>query len=191
MNHTAAPHAHSAHPRKSAHAYTPPHGDLLDPPPEVMECGAAISTGSMERFVLAFEKSAKRWEMIVYPAMFAFVILAAYGFFLIYNLSHDMRLIATRFDPSMGLHMEALTTNLRDLNQNISLMTQRMDTISVTMTDMSQKLDTLNPMLARLSDMEKTMRVMTATSDQMRQDMSAMSQNFGRPMSLMNRMAPW
>lgn len=190
MNH--APASHPSHPRKPAHAYTPPPGETLEsPPPEIMECGAAISTNSMERFVHAFEKSARRWEMIVYPAMFAFVVLAAYGFFLIYSLSQDMRIIANRFDPNMGGHMAELATNIRDLNQNISLMTQRMDTISVTMTDMSSKLDNLGPMLAHLGDMERTMRVMTATSDQMRKDMSSMTQSFARPMSMINRMTPW
>ncbi len=192
MNHATTPHAPHNHSRKPAHAYTPPAGETLEPPhTDIMECGAAISTNSMERFVHAFEKSARRWEMIVYPAMFAFVVLAAYGFFLIYSLSQDMRIIASRFDPNMGGHMAELATNIRDLNQNISLMTQRMDTISVTMTDMSQKLDTLNPMLTRLSDMERTMRVMTVTSDQMRKDMSTMTQSFARPMNMINRMTPW
>jgi uncharacterized protein YoxC len=156
-----------------------------------MECGAAISGNSMDRFVTAFERAARRWEMVVYPAMFAFVLLAAYGFFLVYNLSQDMHLVATRFDPNMGGHMEALANNISDLNQNISLMAQHMDTISTSVADMSHKLDTLDPMLTRLADMEKSMRVMTGGVDQMRQDMSAMNQNFGRPMNLMNRVAPW
>ena len=36
---------------------------------------------SMDRFVRVFETSARRWELVIYPAMLAFVVLAAYGFF--------------------------------------------------------------------------------------------------------------
>ena len=42
---------------------------------------------SMDRLSEAFESSARRWELIVYPSLFAFIILAAYGFFLVYSLA--------------------------------------------------------------------------------------------------------
>ena len=39
----------------------------------------------MDRLSAAFETSARRWELIVYPSLFAFVILAAYGFYLVFS----------------------------------------------------------------------------------------------------------
>ena len=41
---------------------------------------------SNDRLAQVFESSARRWELIVYPSLFAFIILAAYGFYLIFNL---------------------------------------------------------------------------------------------------------
>ena len=49
---------------------------------------------AMDRFVRVFETSARRWELIIYPAMLAFVVLAGYGFFLIYTLSKDISTLA-------------------------------------------------------------------------------------------------
>ena len=46
----------------------------LDAPSAVMH---------LERFARSFEISARRWELVVYPSLFAFIVLAAYGFFLI------------------------------------------------------------------------------------------------------------
>ena len=33
-------------------------------------------TDSLDRLARAFESSARRWELIVYPALFAFIVLA-------------------------------------------------------------------------------------------------------------------
>jgi len=39
-------------------------------------------TDPLERLANTFDSSARRWEMVVYPSLFAFVLLAGYGFFL-------------------------------------------------------------------------------------------------------------
>ena len=66
-----------------------------------------VEGDSMDRFVRVFENSARRWELIVYPAMLAFVVLAAYGFFLIYTLSKDIHTVAKGMDPQMARAMRA------------------------------------------------------------------------------------
>ena len=48
----------------------------------------------MDKFARTFEASARRWELIVYPSMLAFIVLAAYGFFLIYTLTGDVGRLA-------------------------------------------------------------------------------------------------
>ena len=49
----------------------------------------ADANAGYARLSEVFESSARRWELIVYPSLFAFIILAAYGFYLIYNLARD------------------------------------------------------------------------------------------------------
>ena len=51
----------------------------------------AMTSKAMERFALSFERSARRWEMIVYPAMIVMMLLAGYGFYQVYTVARDVR----------------------------------------------------------------------------------------------------
>jgi len=103
--------------------YTPPKKDIpIHVEAVTMECGAAISRGQMEQFVRSFQQSARRWEIVVYPAMFAFALLAAYGFFLIYSLTSDMTKMARSIDPDMGDHMRTMAHSIKAMSTQIELM---------------------------------------------------------------------
>jgi len=49
-----------------------------------------VSDASMDKFARVFAASAKRWEVVVYPSLLAFIVLAAYGFYLIYSMTSDV-----------------------------------------------------------------------------------------------------
>jgi methyl-accepting chemotaxis protein len=174
---------------------------------------------ALERFARAFETSARRWELVVYPALFAFIILAGYGFFLIFSLTQDMHTLAERMDPRMSQHMGIMSDRMTELSTDISSMSQRIDQMTVhidemrgdtasmtqTMTGMStdmaamsSKMDALAPMLANMTSMNENMQAMnsgiqamTGNTAVMTRDMGAMSHNFARPMSFMNSFFPW
>ncbi|MEK7990071.1 MAG: hypothetical protein VSS52_003630 [Thiotrichaceae bacterium] len=148
---------------------------------ETMECGAAIGRGQMEQFVNSFQQSAKRWEGIVYPALFAFALLAAYGFFLIYSLTGDMRSIARSIDPEMAEHMASMSQNIGDLSKQISMMT-------LTMNDISLKLDTLPPMLKYMGYMEQAMVRMDESITGMDSSITRMDESMARMDGAINRM---
>jgi len=166
--------------------------------PVFMECGAAITPGQMERFVQNFEKSSRRWEVVVYPAMFAFVVLAGYGFFLIYSLSGNIAMMARSLDPNMGRHMGSMTASIQNLSEQIQHM-------SLTIDEMSVKLDSLPPMLGVMQTMNGSVLIMSESVghmnssvytmsinvEQMRLAMANMNQNVSRPMSFFNSFAPW
>ncbi|MDM8565524.1 DUF948 domain-containing protein [Candidatus Halobeggiatoa sp. HSG11] len=135
----------------------------VSPPQAAMECGAAISSGQMEKFVSSFQQSTRRWEIIVYPAMFAFVILAGYGFFLIYSLTHDMNSMARSMDPDMGQHMGSMTNSISSLSEQIQVMSGQVQMMTRTMSDISVKLDTLQPMLDHVAQMDHSMSNMTTS----------------------------
>ncbi len=137
-------------------------GTEIPPPrfpqnPQMMECGAAISKGQMEQFVSNFQQSTRRWEIIVYPAMFAFVVLAGYGFFLIYSLTGDMSSIAHSMDDKMGEHMETMTNSVVTLSDQIQIMSGQVQIMTRTMTNISTKLDALYPMLQHVNAMDNSM----------------------------------
>lgn len=159
-----------------------------------------IEGDAMARFANAFESSARRWELIVYPALLAFVVLAAYGFFLIYTLSKDINTLAKGMDPEMGKHLGHISESVIYLSENIRTMTRRVHDMSVSVDDMSSKMDELDhlePMLNNMRGMNSSMGSMnhhignmTVTTDAMRYDVGRMG-NSMRPMNFMNNFVPW
>lgn len=173
----------------------------------------AVATDAvLERFTRSFEASARRWEFIVYPSLFGFTLLAAYGFFLIYSLTRDMSVLAHNVDPRMATNMESMAMNITTLATNVAAMSQNVDeltqsiqtmntnieamrghteSMSASTGEMSRKLNALDPIQANMTVMSQTMRVMTTNTGVMSRDMSNMNYNIGRPMNFMNSFFPW
>ncbi len=176
----------------------------------VLNCGAAVSTKTMEEFLRSSQESSKFWEKIVYPAMFAFIVLALYGFFLIYSLTSDMRRIAMSFDPEMGQHMLVMTESVDALTKDISTMTEQVKQMNVNIQNISTKmaaLDNLTPMLGELQTMDNSLGDMnTSVSgldrsvyglggsvDQMSRDTYRMQRDMhkvGKPLGFFNKFMP-
>jgi len=155
---------------------------------------------AMDRFVRSFEASARRWELVVYPAMVAFIVLAAYGFFLIYSLSKDIHTLAQGMDPQMAKNLSNMSDSVVYLSENIRTMTRRVDKMTNIIEDISVKmdaLDNLSPMLVNMqgmnnsmSGMDQSVRVMSMSSEGMRYEMGKMGHSM-RPMNFMNDFLPW
>ncbi|MBF0110949.1 MAG: hypothetical protein HQL76_17415 [Magnetococcales bacterium] len=100
---------------------------------ECNDCSGKV----ISEFAKSFDKSARRWELIVYPSLFAFIILAMYGFFLIFSLTQDIRIMASSIDPQMGFNMGSLSSNVGMLANNVELMSTHLEYISDNMETMS------------------------------------------------------
>jgi len=132
--------------------------------------------------------------------MLAFVVLAAYGFFLIYTLSKDIHTLALGMDPNMAQNLGNMSDSVIILSENVRTMTRRIYKMSDTLEDMSGKMDTLDnlgPMLVNIrgmndsmTGMNHNMQRMTVTGDAMRYEMGNMGQSM-RPMRKLNDFMPW
>ena len=156
--------------------------------------GADPSSYSMDRLSHAFETSARRWELIVYPSLFAFIILAAYGFYLIFSLAKDVQYFAISVDSNMTV----LASNMQSVSDSVGQMTANVRTMAVSVESMARDVSTLEPMLVNLDAMNESIRHITFTTHNMRGDMalmrgdmSGMNQSMGRPMSFFNSFMPW
>jgi uncharacterized protein YoxC len=176
-----------------------------------------IEGDAMERFANVFEASARRWELIIYPAMLAFVVLAAYGFFLIYTLSKDIHSLALGMDPNMGRNLSNISESVVYLSENIRTMTRRVHNMSESVEYMSKKmervhnmsesveymskkmdsLEHLEPMLVNMRGMNSSMagmnynmQLMTVTGEGMRHEVGRMGESM-RPLNFMNNFVPW
>jgi len=146
-----------------------------------------LNAFAIDRLSQAFETSAKRWELIVYPSLFAFIILAAYGFYLVFSLAKDVHYLAISVDSNMTV----LASNMQSMSDNLSQMTANVRTMAVGVDSIARDVSTLEPMLTSMETMDRAMQNMTLTTATMRDDMSVMNRSISRPMSFMNWFMPW
>ncbi len=148
---------------------------------------APINAYAIDRLSQAFETSAKRWELIVYPTLFAFIILAAYGFYLVFSLAKDVHYLAISVDTNMTV----LASNMQSISDNVAQMSSSVRSMAVGMDSIARDVNTLEPMLGSIQDMDRAMQSMTLSTSSMRQDMAVMNQSISRPMQFMNWFMPW
>ncbi len=146
-----------------------------------------VNTYAIDRLSHAFETSAKRWELIVYPSLFAFIILAAYGFYLVFSLAKDVHYLSISVDTNMTL----LASNLQSISENMSQISGNMRTMAVGVDTMARDVGALEPMLVSMQDMDRSMQIMTLSTSSMHRDMAVMNQSISRPMQFMNGFMPW
>jgi uncharacterized protein YoxC len=146
-----------------------------------------INAYAIDRLSQAFETSARRWELIVYPSLFAFIILAAYGFYLIFSLAKDVHYLAISVDSNMTV----LASNMQSMSDNMGQLTANVRTMTVSVESISRDVSTLEPLLTNIEGMGNAMQAMTYTTYNMRNDMASMNRSIGRPMHFMNTFMPW
>ena len=149
---------------------------------------------SIDRLSQAFENSARRWELIVYPSLFAFIILAAYGFYLVYSLAKDVHYLAISVDSNMTVlssNMQSVSTDMHQLQANVHSMSTNVRSMATNLSDINQNVSTLEPMLTNMDSMDRSMRAINHTTHYMRNDVAGMNHNVSRPMSFMNTFMPW
>lgn len=146
-------------------------------------------------------KGIRRWEKVIYPMMIAFIILAAYGFWLIYNVTKDMRNIST----NMIVMTKAVVTMTNTLNQKMNQIDHQMGAINIHMDKMNTNMESVTTMSDRIADMTAAIHNMNSSINSMSHSVysmvystSAMSSNIGElnenisvPMNSMNSMVPW
>jgi len=151
----------------------------------------------MSQFARSFEASARRWELVVYPSMLAFIILAAYGFFLIYKLTDDIGKIVVQMDD--------ISTSMVNINQNFSSTTNNMNTVSKNMVrisgymkqmsqDIKEQNQAMGAIVVTMREMDESVDSMSQTIYHMGYDTRQMGRsidNVSGPMRFMNSFSPW
>ncbi len=155
--------------------------------PESDVTDAQTNAFAIDRLSQAFETSAKRWELIVYPSLFAFIILAAYGFYLVFSLAKDVHYLAISVDSNMTV----LASNMQSISDNMGQISANVRSMSVGVDSMARDVSTLEPMLTSMQNLDRAVQHMTFNTSTMRDDMSTMNRSISRPMQFMNGFLPW
>jgi hypothetical protein len=186
---------------------TGPQGSAESQIPPIEPCERAIHAvnstipaEALGRFCQAFERSARRWEMIIYPAILALVLTAAGAFFFVYTLTRDMRAMAERVQPEVGQHLDRIAASVQQLTASIDRMSQNMEVMRAKMDSMAKDLNTVSKQMVHmevLPALEKQMvqmnvaiYAMAYNTESMRWSVQGMNRTM-RPMSFMSGYMPW
>lgn len=138
-----------------------------------------LDNDCMVRLADTFESSAKRWELIVYPSMIAFIVLAIYGFYLVYSLSRDVH--------NLSLTVIALTESV---DHNLGTMSSSVKAMDHTMTKLNNNISRINTnvetMTVNLATMTYNTNAMAGSTYRMQRDM----RNLSGPMGFMSSFFP-
>ena len=144
----------------------------------------------MDKFATTFEVSARRWELVVYPSLLAFIVLAAYGFFLIYTLTTDVGRLARSIE-TMVVSMDDIVADVHAVSTHVGRISSTMILVA---NDAGSESETMKDMVVKMDNMNNSMGVMTVPIYNMRNDMSRMNNNMNQvtgPMKMMGGMFPF
>jgi hypothetical protein len=152
-------------------------------------------TDPLERLADTFDSSAKRWEMVVYPSLFAFVLLAGYGFFLIYRLTHDISTLSqsvTRMAVIVSDSMPRMTRDLKAMTGSMDDMTIDIAGMTTEIVSMSTQMDSLTPMSRNIQSMTHNIGNMNRSVYGLSRDMHGMNRTVSSgPFGMMNDVMPF
>lgn len=133
--------------------------------------GAAALRGELYRppeYIEYLEKAAaalKTVRMIVYAGMTSFVILAAYGFVLIYQLTRDVHLAVAQ-TAVMTQQMQAMTRIMANLHESVAGMRGDIGTMKSSIVDIDGTIAGLSASVARMAEAVTLMQHSARNIDQ-------------------------
>lgn len=137
------------------------------------------------------DASTKRMQMLVYPAMVAFVILSAFGFYLIFSLTSDVRRMADTFVGMSG----SIEKNMDNIAGTMNHMSGTMDVLSSSTsnmtTDIGKMTNTTSEMSNAITGMKPAIYDMAASTNNMQRDFWSLNKNISTPLGFMNSFLPW
>lgn len=167
-----------------------------------------VHTAHIERMLRQMERSSRRWEKFVFPAMIAFILLAGYGFFLVYSVTRDMSTMASAIDVDFRSDVAIIRDDISKMVVQVEKMQNRISEVSVKMdplqdmTPLLAEIRQLDDSVSRISgsvrNMDESVVGMTDSMSNlddsmyyMGRDVGDMNESFSSPTKMFKRMMPW
>ncbi|MBN2646970.1 MAG: hypothetical protein JXR44_04200 [Thiotrichales bacterium] len=187
----------------------------LVPPLSAAEQITQRHSENIDRLALTMTHGIRRWEKVIYPMMIAFIVLAIYGFYLIYNVTRDMNQITNnmgamtgavveitqtlsqkmnQIDRQMGainIHMDKMNQNISavpSLDNNIGLITQSLQNLNQQVTVMTENVGQMNQSVGQ---MNQSVYSLNHAAGNMSNHLGELNHNFSGPMNAFNSVMPW
>jgi hypothetical protein len=155
-----------------------------------------VSDISLDMLARTFAASARRWEIVVYPFIVAFAVLASFGFYLIYNMVSDVHRVTGQM-VTIERTMVAVSENMARVTENMAVMTTNMVAVTANMNTITQEVvhmrKSFDEAIAIAARMDQKMAVMLPIAHRMQVDADIMTQrmhSMTRPMNFMTSFVP-
>ena len=164
---------------------------------------AGFDSDTLDERTRESDVKGQRLQLIVYSALFAFIVLAAYGYYLIFNLTHDVHSMAndvrqmsqsvTAMSRSVIVNMDVISENIEKMQNTTAVMSR---VVADTLPEMAANTTTMTQTAVEVSDrisaMSSNIQVMSVGIVAMQRDMWSMNETFTNPVeSVFDNMMPW
>lgn len=123
------------------------------------------------------ESSTRRMQLLVYPSMVAFIILAAYGFYLVNSLTKDVH----RMADSVKMMSDSVQKNMDIISDNTTAMSNKMTFLVSNTHDMNENMTDLVGTTGKMSNSVDNLSIYTGN---MQQDMWSLNRSISKPFSM-------
>jgi uncharacterized protein YoxC len=130
------------------------------------------------------ESSTRRMQLLVYPSMVAFIILAAYGFYLVNSLTKDVH----RMADSVSMMSNSVQKNMDVISENTTAMSDKMTFLVNNTHDMNANMTDL---VGTTGKMSKSVDHLSTYTGNMQQDMWSLNRSISKPLNMFNKFIPW
>lgn len=143
---------------------------------------AKLKAHGNEEAAITLESFESRWRYAIFPAMLAFFILSAFGFYLIYGILQRM----ADLSEDVNRMTDLMQQRMPELQRNVSGLSQQM---SDSMPQLEQH---VNDMQTGTASMAQSTQSMTNSIHGMDQTMWHMNKNISKPMQVFDKVpAPY
>ena len=158
-----------------------------DPPvaPRPGESQDSFDRGALKELVCSMQASNRRLQLIVFPSVFAFALLAGYGFYMVNSLVEDVDKMASSIYLNMGFmaermnqisnNLDELSGSIREISVNLDDLTGNMRIINGTLLKISEQVETLPPMLETMKSMDSSVQALDASVGSMNANVGKMT----------------
>jgi len=164
---------------------------------------AGFDSDTLDKRKKSVDVKGQRLQLIVYSALFAFIILAAYGYYLIFNLTHDVHSMSNdvrqmshavnNMSRSVIVNMDVISDSIVKMQSSTQLMSRVVaDTLPEMTKNTTIMTKTAQNVNNRINDISADIQIMSMSMVAMQHDMWSMNDTFSNPVeSIFNNMMPW
>ena len=147
-------------------------------------------TTELQYFERKVERQSNKIKIILYPALMAFALLAAYGFYLIQSLTTDVNKMSAsvvKMSDAISRNMNSISVTANDMSGSVGKMVGNIHSMSRSSRGIANN---MGEMTITVEALRAPMDDMNASTSHMQHDVRGLNQSISKPLGMFNRFIP-